>query len=66
VDDRNESLSKRIREASVRKIPYSIIIGDKEVQASQVAVRLQNGTDLGSMAVDSLTARLKQQIVDKI
>jgi threonyl-tRNA synthetase len=65
VDDRHESLSKRIREASVKKIPYQIIIGDKEVQSSQVAVRLQNGSDLGVMALDALIGRLKQQIIDK-
>jgi len=65
VDDRNESLSKRIREASVKKIPYQIILGDKEVQSSQVAVRLQNGTDLGVMTPEALINRLKQEIVDK-
>ncbi len=54
VDDRNESLSKRIREASVKKIPYQIIIGDKEAQSSQVAVRLQNGSDLGAMSLEAL------------
>lgn len=65
VDDRNESLSKRIREASVKKIPYQIIIGDKEAQSSQVAVRLQNGNDLGAMSMEALLGRLKQQIIDK-
>ena len=65
VDDRNESLSKRIREASVKKIPYQIIIGDKEAQSSQVTVRLQNGSDLGAMSLEALLGRLKQQIIDK-
>jgi threonyl-tRNA synthetase len=65
VDDRNESLSKRIREASVKKIPYQIIIGDKEVQSAQVSVRLQNGNDLGVMTVEALIGRLAQQIIDK-
>jgi threonyl-tRNA synthetase len=65
VDDRNESLSKRIREASVKKIPYQIIIGDKEAQSSQVTARLQNGSDLGTMSLEALTDRLKQQIIDK-
>ena len=65
IDDRNESLSKRIREASVKKIPYQIIIGDKEAQSSQVTVRLQNGSDLGIMSLDALLGRLKQQIIDK-
>ena len=66
VDDRNESLSKRIREASVKKIPYQIIIGDKETQSSLVSVRLQNGTDLGSLSLEALLERLKKQIIDKI
>jgi len=65
VDDRNESLSKRIREASVKKIPYQIIIGDKEAQSSQVSVRLQNGSDLGVLSIEALIERLKQQIIDK-
>jgi len=65
VDDRNESLSKRIREASMKKVPYQIILGDKEVQSAQVSVRLQNGSDLGTMSIDDLLGRLKQQIVDK-
>jgi threonyl-tRNA synthetase len=65
VDDRNESLSKRIREASVKKIPYQIIIGDKEAQSSQVTVRLQNGSDLGAMGLEALLGRLNQQIIDK-
>jgi threonyl-tRNA synthetase len=65
VDDRNESLSKRIREASVKKIPYQLIIGDKEVQSSSVSARLQNGSDLGTMSPEALLARLKQQIIDK-
>jgi len=65
VDDRNESLSKRIREASVKKIPYQLIIGDKEVQSSSVSARLQNGSDLGAMSLEALIGRLKQQIIDK-
>ena len=65
LDDRNESLSKRIREASVKKIPYQIVIGDKELAACQVAVRLQNGSDLGTMSTEDLLKRLKQQIIDK-
>ncbi len=65
MDDRNESLSKRIREASVKKVPYLLVIGDKEVEGRQIAVRLQNGTDLGSMGLEALQERLAQQIVDK-
>ena len=65
VDERNESLSKRIREASNLKIPYQIIIGDKEVEAKTLSVRIQNGGDLGSLSVDAFVARLKDQIVKR-
>ena len=65
MDDRNESLSKRIREASVKKVPYQLVIGDKEVQSGQISVRLQNGQDLGVMSPAGLIERLRNQIVDK-
>ena len=65
VDDRNESLSKRIREGSMLKIPYQIIIGDKEIQNKQVSVRAHAGGDLGVLDVEALRARLQQQVVDK-
>ncbi len=65
VDDRNESLSKRIREASMLKIPYQIIIGDKELELKSFSVRIQTGGDLGSMSPQELLERLRQQIVDK-
>ena len=65
LDDRNESLSKRIREGSLLKIPYQIVIGDKELQSKQVSVRAHVGGDLGVLGVDALLARLKQQVIDK-
>ena len=65
LDNRNESLGKRIREASVKKIPYQIIIGAKEVETAQVSVRSHAQGDLGSMTVQALTARLAQQIIDR-
>lgn len=66
VDNRNESLSKRIREASMKKIPYQLVIGDKEIQSRQVSVRRQNGQDLGAMGLEDLKTHLAQQIVDKV
>ncbi len=65
IDDRNESLSKRIREAAVKKIPYQLVIGDKEIEQNQIAVRLHGGNDVVSLTPDALVSRLKQQIVDK-
>ena len=66
VDESNESLSKRIRVGSVQKIPYHIIIGDKEIQDKQVSVRAHIGGDLGAMSVDALITRLKQQVEDRL
>ncbi len=65
VDSRNESLSKRIREGSMLKIPYQIILGEKEVQSKQVSLRAHGGGDLGAMDVPTLLTKLKQQIIDK-
>lgn len=65
IDNRNESLSKRIREGSVLKIPYHLVIGDKETQSRQVSVRAHTGGDLGSLSVEELIKRLQQQIIDK-
>jgi threonyl-tRNA synthetase len=65
VDDRNESLGKRIREGSVKKIPYQLVIGDKEVENKQVAVRLHTGGDLGAMTAQELLGRMQKQMVDK-
>ncbi len=66
LDNRNESLGKRIREASVKKIPYQIIIGAKEIETAQVSVRSHAQGDLGAMTVEALITRLSQQIIDKI
>ncbi|MEI7998355.1 MAG: threonine--tRNA ligase, partial [Candidatus Omnitrophota bacterium] len=65
VDDRNESLSKRVREAAIQKIPYQIIIGDKEASSNTLSVRAHAGGDLGAMSPQGLLERLKQQIIDK-
>ncbi len=65
VDERNESLGKKIREASMKKIPYQIVLGQKETETKTLSVRLQNGTDLGALSLEALLERLNRQIVDK-
>lgn len=65
MDDRNESLSKRVREGSMQKIPYDVIIGDKENQSKQVSVRGHRDGDLGMMSIQALVGRLQQQVIDK-
>ena len=61
-DLRNEKITYKIREHSLKKLPYQIIVGDKEVAAQTVAVRARNGIDLGQMTLPELTEKLKTEI----
>src|SRR5678810_561420 len=61
ADLRNEKISYKIREHSLQKLPYQLIVGDKEQGASTVAVRTRGGEDLGAMPVDALIARLQAE-----
>ena len=61
-DLRNEKITYKIREHSLQRLPYQLIVGDKEVAASLVAVRSRTGEDLGQMTVDALLARLSQEL----
>jgi threonyl-tRNA synthetase len=61
ADLRNEKISYKIREHSLQKLPYQLVVGDKEVQAGTVAVRTRSGEDLGAMPLDAFTARLRNE-----
>jgi threonyl-tRNA synthetase len=58
LDLRNEKISYKIREHSLQKLPYQLVVGDKEVQAETVAVRTRSGEDLGAMTLEAFIARL--------
>jgi threonyl-tRNA synthetase len=60
-DLRNEKISYKIREHSLQKLPYQVVVGDKEMQAETVAVRTRSGEDLGTMSLERFTARLKAE-----
>jgi len=60
-DLRNEKISYKIREHSLQKIPYLLVVGDKEMQAKTVAVRARGGKDLGVMSLDAFAERLLQE-----
>ena len=62
ADLRNEKITYKIREHSLQKLPYQLIIGDKEAQAKTVAVRTRGGEDLGSMPMEALLARLREEV----
>jgi len=61
-DLRNEKITYKIREHSLQKLPYQLIIGDKEMAAGLVAVRSRTGEDLGQMSVEALLQRLNAEL----
>jgi len=61
ADLRNEKVSYKIREHSLQKLPYQLVVGDKEMQAETVAVRTRSGEDLGAMSLDEFAARLRNE-----
>jgi threonyl-tRNA synthetase len=62
VDERSERMNAKIRDAQNQKIPYMLIVGDREVDQSQVALRLRSGEDLGAMNVETFLARARADI----
>ncbi|UOD29784.1 threonine--tRNA ligase [Massilia violaceinigra] len=65
ADLRNEKITFKIREHSVQKVPYILVIGDKERDANTVAVRARGNVDLGVMSIDALVERLKHEVDSK-
>lgn len=65
LNDRNDKIGAKIRNATMDKIPYMLILGDKEIAAGKVAVRTRAGEDKGAMPLDDLLAILKEEIAAK-
>ena len=61
-DYRNEKIGYKIREAQMQKIPYMLVIGDKEAEAGTVAVRTRAGGDMGAMSLDDFMAKIQEEI----
>ncbi|MBT3888775.1 MAG: threonine--tRNA ligase [Nitrosomonadaceae bacterium] len=66
ADLRNEKIPYKIREHSLQKLPYQIIVGAKEVETKTVSIRTRSGSDLGQMTIQALIDRLKLEISTKI
>jgi len=66
IDRRNESLNKKIREGTVKKVPYLLILGDKEIQDNKVAVRKYADGDQGSLSINDFIKKLEKEIQLKI
>jgi threonyl-tRNA synthetase len=61
IDLSNERMQKKIREAQLQKIPYMLVIGEREAAEGKVAVRLRSGKDLGAMPLETFIARIKRE-----
>ncbi len=66
TDTRSERLQAKIRDATLQKVPYLGIIGDKEVEEASLSVRRRDGEDLGTMSISSFIQKIKQEIDKKI
>src|SRR5439155_23050486 len=64
-DYRPEKIGFKVREAQLEKIPYMLVVGDKEQQAGSVAVRDRVDGDLGAVPLAEVIGRLNQEVVDK-
>ena len=62
VDDRNEKIGYKIREAQLQKIPYMLVLGDKEKEAGTVGVRSRKDGDIGAMEIDEFIAKIVEEI----
>ena len=62
ADLRNEKIGFKIRELTLQRIPYLVVIGDREVEQRQVSVRTRGGEDLGSMGLDAFLAKLREEV----
>lgn len=66
VDDRSEKIGKKIRDTELAKVPYMLVVGEKEMQDRKVAVRRQAKGDLGSKGIEEFIAGLRQEINDRV
>ncbi|MDA3779689.1 MAG: threonine--tRNA ligase [Bacteroidales bacterium] len=66
IDDRNEKIGRKIRDNELKRIPYMLIVGEKEAENETVSVRLQGEGDKGSMSIDEFAKYVKQEVKNQI
>ena len=62
IDSRSERMNLKIRNAQMQKIPYMLVVGDREQEGGTVAVRLRNGDDLGAIGIDEIKERILNEV----
>ena len=66
LDDRDEKMQAKIRDAQLQKVPYMLVVGEREEKAKSAAVRLRSGKDLGAKTVTEITETIKQIATSRI
>jgi threonyl-tRNA synthetase len=66
IDDRSEKIGKKIRDTELSKVPYMLVIGEKEMQEGKVAVRRQGKGDMGSADIETFVQSLSSEIRDRV
>jgi threonyl-tRNA synthetase len=61
VDDRTESVGRKIRDAELSKAPYMLVVGDKEIESEAVSVRHHGDGDLGAIGLEELVERMREE-----
>ena len=65
VNDSNDRMNAKIRQAQLQKVPYMLVVGDREVEAQSLAVRTRNGDNLDPMSIDQVIDRFIKQGADR-
>ena len=65
ADVRNEKVGFKIREHTIQRVPYLLVVEDRERESGEVAVRTRTGEDLGSMSLEAFLARLREEVSSK-
>ena len=65
TDVRNEKIGKKIREATLEKVPYMLVVGDRDVENQTVSVRTRSGEDLGAMSLEAFAAKMNGEVETK-
>ena len=66
IDDSSDRMGNKIRKAQAQKVPYMLVVGDREAEAEQVAVRLRDGQNLGVQSVDEFIGLAQQAVAEKL
>ncbi len=66
VDSRNERMQAKIRDAQLQKVPYMLVVGDREAEAGEASVRLRSGEDLKSRPVAEIIERMRKEAGERV